>query len=70
MDKLDYAKKYLGLGLLVFPLQENTKNQLNANDIVKLKDLLEQQAQLMKALKENKKELCEQTTKRKSYKFI
>ena len=51
-------------------LQENTKNQLNANDIVKLKDLLEQQAQLMKALKENKKELCEQTTKRKSYKFI
>ena len=29
-------------------LQENTKNQLNANDIVKLKDLLEQQAQLTK----------------------
>lgn len=26
MDKLDYAKKYLSLGLLVFPLQENTKS--------------------------------------------
>ncbi len=51
-------------------LQENTKNQLNANDIVKLKDFLEQQAQLMKALQENKKELYEHTTKKKSYRLI
>lgn len=50
--------------------QENTTYKLNSDDIAKIKSLLEKQAKLAESLKENKKELYEQTAKRKSYKFI
>lgn len=51
-------------------LPENTENNLNSDDISKIKSLLEEQVRLNKILKRNKKELYEQTAKRKSHKFI